>query len=176
MFERLHEVDHNVVERGLGDVGLVVLLGPLQDLQQCWHLAPEVTLYSGLPCRSTFASVPTHLALGGHLVIEDLSVQAVSCNDAQWTCFERSSQVCGLCVVARPLSGLGGRVALRDQWSASLNLRSLTARGLKCVDAIQEARDMPAVALAVASEGSSEASGHLAVSSMAAGVTAPSSS
>ena len=67
-------------------------------------------------------------------------------------------------------------MALRDQWSASLNVRVLTARGLKRVDAIRESRYMPAVALAVASEGSGEAFGHLAVSSMAAVVSTPSSS
>ena len=67
-------------------------------------------------------------------------------------------------------------MALRDQWSASLSLRALTARGFKRVDAILKSRYMPAVALAVVSEGSGEASGHLAVSSMAAVVSTPSSS
>ena len=67
-------------------------------------------------------------------------------------------------------------MALRDQWSAPLNVRLLTARGLKRVGAIRKSSYMPAVALAVASEGSGEAFGHLAVSSMAAVVSTPSSS
>ena len=74
LFGFVHEVARHVVERFFNDSGLVVLLRPLQDIQQSRYLAPEITLHSGLPSWSAFASVPTHFVLAGHFVVVDLLV------------------------------------------------------------------------------------------------------
>ena len=179
LLELVHEVAHHAVERFLSDGGLVVLLRPLQDVQQSRYLAPEIALHPRFPSRSAFASIPTHLVLAGHFVIVDLLIKAISCKEAERSYSERRSQVpgpfavasacCGCvgCRAAASCSGLGHCAAARYQRRALFSFSALPARDFEYRDTFHEVLDVIAVAFAVSTDGRSKALGNVASSAAA---------